>query len=128
MDAPLYALVYVSQAARPMGDAELDALLAESRRYNETRGITGFLGYERPDDGAHPGTFVQRLEGPRDAVQDVFDSRIVTSGRHRRVEVKLHGPIQSRTFGNWTMAFARRGGGEPEGFNELVQRLGPPPA
>ena len=128
MDAQLYALVYVSQAVRPFGDDELDALLAESRRYNEARDITGFLAYERPDDGAHPGTFVQRLEGPRGAVQDVFDSRIVTSSRHRQVEVKLHGPISSRTFANWTMAFARLGGGEPEGFNELVQRLGPPPA
>ena len=127
MDASLYALVYVSQAVRPMGDAELDALLQESRRRNEALGITGFLGYERPEAGDHPGTFVQRLEGPRDAVQNVFDSYIRPSRRHRDVEVKLHGPIGARTFGDWSMAFDRRGGDEPEGFNALVRRLGPPP-
>lgn len=128
MAGELYALVYVSEAVAPWTEPELDALLAESRAYNASVGVTGFLAYERPEQAAAPGTFVQRLEGSRDMVQTLFDERILPASRHHRVEVKLQGAIRRRSFADWTMAFQRRTGGEREGFNELVERLGPPPA
>lgn len=123
----LYALVYTSEAVSPFSQAELDTLLEVSRAYNLRLGVTGFLAYEDPT-GDRPGTFVQRLEGPRDAVQSVYRDRVLPSTRHQTVEVKMEGPISRRTFGDWTMAFQRRGPDEPEGFDHLVERLGPPPA
>ena len=66
----LYALVYVSEAVSPFTEAELDTLLEVSRAYNRRLGVTGFLAYEDPVAEERPGTFVQRIEGPRDAVRD----------------------------------------------------------
>lgn len=128
MSAPLYAIVYVSQAVRPLSDAELTDLLVESRSYNREAGVTGFLAYERADASEAAGTFVQQIEGPEDAVRDVFRMRIQASRRHRDLDVKFEGPIRQRAFEEWTMAFQRRSGVEPEGFDALVERLGPPPA
>ncbi len=127
MTRDLYALVYTSEAVSPFSEAELDALLEVSRAYNRRVGVTGFLAYEDAT-AERPGTFVQRLEGPRDAVQSVYHDRVLPSTRHENVEVKVEGPISRRTFGDWTMAFQRRGPDEPEGFDHLVDRLGPPPA
>ena len=123
----LYALVYVSEAVSPFSEAELDTLLEVSRAYNRRMDVTGFLAYEDAT-ADRPGTFVQRLEGPRDAVLSVYRDRVLPATRHQNVEVKMEGPIARRTFGDWTMAFQRRGPDEPEGFDHLVDRLGPPPA
>ena len=124
----LYALVYVSEAISPFSEAELDTLLEVSRAYNRRIDVTGFLAYEEPVADERPGTFVQRLEGPRSAVREVYEQRILPSTRHTNVEIKMEGPIRRRTFGDWTMAFQRRGPDDPEGFDHLVDRLGPPPA
>ena len=101
----LYALVYVSDAIVPFSDDDLEVLLESSRAYNETVGVTGFLAYDRPWDDEGPGTFVQRLEGPREAVLDVYENRVLPSSRHDNVEIKLQGPIGQREFSDWTMAF-----------------------
>lgn len=123
----LYALVYTSEAVSPFSDEELEALLADSRAYNLGVGVTGFLAYEDAT-AARPGTFVQRLEGSRQAVRNVFEDRVLAATRHTNVEVKMEGPIQSRTFGDWTMAFQRRTEHEIEGFDEMIERLGKSPA
>ncbi|WP_412067377.1 BLUF domain-containing protein [Rubrivirga sp. IMCC43871] len=122
----LYALVYISEAASPFSDDELEALLTDSRAYNLGVGVTGFLAYEDATAG-RPGTFVQRLEGPRRAVRNVFEDRVLPATRHTDVEVKMEGPIAGRTFSDWTMAFQRRTEHEIEGFDALVERLGPAP-
>ncbi|WP_412062879.1 BLUF domain-containing protein [Rubrivirga sp. IMCC45206] len=127
MSDDLYALVYTSEAVSPFSDDELEALLHDARAYNLGLGVTGFLAYEDAT-ADRPGTFVQRLEGTRQAVRNVFDDRIADSTRHTNVEVKMEGPIASRTFADWTMAFQRRTDHEVEGFDALVERLGPPPA
>ena len=127
MSAPLYALVYTSEAISPFTDGELEALLIDARAYNLGLGVTGFLAYEDAT-ADRPGTFVQRLEGPQHAVRNVYEDRVLASTRHTNVEVKMEGPIRSRTFGDWTMAFQRRTDREVEGFDALVERLGPTPA
>ena len=96
----LYALVYVSEAVSPFMEAELDTLLEVSRAYNRRLGVTGFLAYEDPVAEERPGTFVQRIEGPRDAVRDVFEQRILPATRHVNVEIKMEGAIRQRTFGD----------------------------
>ena len=101
----LYALVYVSDAAAPFSEADLEDLLESSRVYNERVGVTGFLAYDEPWDGEGPGTFVQRLEGTREAVLEVYRTRVRPSSRHENVVVKLEGPIGRREFSDWTMAF-----------------------
>ena len=104
----LYALVYTSRAARPLTDRDLDALLDRSRAHNRQHGLTGFLSYDRDaDDPDDPGTFVQRLEGPRAAVLDVFRWRVAPSVLHDDVRVTMEGPVRRRAFAGWSMAFAR---------------------
>ena len=108
MPTDLYALVYVSEAAHALADADLDALLARSREVNRRRDLTGFLSYDRDaSDPADTGTFVQQLEGPSEAVLATYHQRIVPSRLHRNPRVRLEGPIRSRAFGDWSMAFAR---------------------
>jgi len=41
----LYTILYVSRAAKKMYDSQLNELLIQSREWNRTHGITGFLGY-----------------------------------------------------------------------------------
>lgn len=105
MDGPdLYALVYSSRAVVPFSDGDLEGVLESARAFNEGVGVTGFLAYERPNDD-RPGTFVQRIEGPRRAVLDVFETRVLRSSRHTDVEIKVEGPITAREFEGWSMAF-----------------------
>jgi hypothetical protein len=125
MTDDLYALVYTSDAISPFSEAELETLLEVSRAYNKRIGVTGFLAYEDPVAEDRPGTFIQRLEGPRDAVREVFEARVLPATRHVNVEVKMEGPIALRSFGDWTMAFQRRRADDPEDIDHLVERLGP---
>lgn len=129
MMAPLlYALVYVSEATRPMSEDDLDTLLRDARYYNEAVGVTGFLAYERPDTLDAPGTFVQYIEGTSEAVYAVFLERIQTSSLHHRIVVKREGPIKERSFPTWSMAYERMRQDTLEGFSDLINKLGPPPS
>ena len=87
-------LLYIS-TARKAATAELDAILAVSRRNNAAIGITGLLitGGRR---------FLQVLEGPAPAVKTIF-GRIERDPRHFAIVVLEHQPIQERSFGDWSM-------------------------
>lgn len=93
----LISLVYVSVAAQPMSDDQLQEILRESRDNNEPRSITGMLLYR-------DGFFIQALEGDEDAVIPLFES-IRTDARHRNVLMVYKNRIESRTFSNWSMGF-----------------------
>lgn len=124
----LYALVYVSQATRPMSEDDLERLLGGARAFNGKAQITGFLAYESAEPGTVAGTFVQYLEGARDAIRGVFHKRIWTADEHDQIEVKRAGPVDQRSFPEWTMAFERTRSGALDGFSDLIHKLGPPPA
>lgn len=99
MSNPVLQIVYVSTAARPMGMAELDALLVESRNYNRGHAITGMLLYMG-------GNFCQGIEGPEDQVDGLME-RIRQDSRHKEIRELLREPANEREFGTWSMGFLR---------------------
>lgn len=95
----LLKLLYVSTAARPLDDRDLDALLAVARSRNAASDITGVLLYA-------DGRFLQHLEGRDADVEAVFAS-IEADPRHEDVRVLTRRPIGARQFADWSMGFGR---------------------
>ncbi|MDP1734848.1 MAG: EAL domain-containing protein [Sulfuritalea sp.] len=91
----LYFLIYVSQATQPMSIEALADLQKQSRSFNRSTGISGYLVYQ-------DGYFMQMLEGPRDTLLALMD-RIRADPRHRDVRVVIEGPAQRRVFQDWGM-------------------------
>ena len=95
----MHQLTYISTARAALGEAEIDVILASSRRHNNRNGVTGILVY----DGKR---FLQALEGERDAVETTY-LRIKADPRHRAaVQLSLR-DIEKREFGRWEMAAHR---------------------
>lgn len=90
-------IVYMSRAVHPLSDSELEELLTQCRRDNETNGITGVLFYSH-------GDIAQLFEG-EDAVADTLYARIARDGRHTNVRQLINAPITTRSFAEWHMAF-----------------------
>lgn len=96
-------IAYVSQAERPFSRDDLEGLLRHSRARNEKDGVTGCLVYRFNEDFRR-GNFIQVLEGPDAAIDDVW-RRISNDTRHHTVVVIDEGPIDDRMFSNWSMGF-----------------------
>ncbi|MEO1199480.1 MAG: BLUF domain-containing protein [Pseudomonadota bacterium] len=113
-------MVYVSQASRPMQEADLADILTKSRAYNTEDGVTGLLIYRYlPETGR--GNFMQLLEGPKDKV-DAAWGRIAADDRHHTQIVLEEGPIAGRACPNWSMGFRNvetRDLADKEGFADL---------
>lgn len=97
----LHQVLYLSTSLTEMATTELDDILAVSRRNNPPRSITGLLMYAK-------GGFFQLLEGPREAVQDLYQT-IEHDVRHRGIITMLDRPVEKRTFPDWAMGFRRDG-------------------
>lgn len=95
---PLYRVMYLSRARRPLSAGELEDLLAGARLRNERSGISGLLLYDA-------GYFAQVLEGPTEAVAALM-SRIEDDPRHEDIAVLSAGPIDERYFEGWGMDWA----------------------
>lgn len=80
-----------------MTSDDLVALLSHSREANAKIGVTGMLLHR--DD-----SFFQILEGGEEEVRGLFDI-ISRDERHERIEVVTEGPVTSREFSDWQMAF-----------------------
>jgi hypothetical protein len=93
----VHSLVYVSSATELFSRAELDDILAASRRNNAAAGVTGMLLYK-------DGNLMQVLEGDEAAVRDTY-ARIALDPRHRGLLVLLEQAVEERQFEDWTMAF-----------------------
>ncbi|MEQ1784257.1 MAG: BLUF domain-containing protein [Hyphomonadaceae bacterium] len=91
----LVRCLYASRAAAGTGGAILDEILAQSRRNNPAKGITGMLCVSND-------VFIQLLEGGRDEVCDLYNA-IVRDTRHEHVRLLAYDEINQRQFGNWTM-------------------------
>ena len=78
--------------------AEIDKIIATSRRNNLRDGVTGALLYSR-------GHFVQVLEGPR-AMLITKLACIEMDVRHSDFKMLDFGPISTNAFPNWPMAFS----------------------
>jgi hypothetical protein len=93
----LVCAVYVSSAHKMLSDAELLELLQVSRQNNERRDITGMLLYR-------DGNFLQVLEGPTAAVDELLDT-IKRDPRHHGVILMSRRGVDDRQFAEWSMAF-----------------------
>ena len=96
--ASLHALVYQSQATRPLETADLDALLLDARVNNQLANVTGTLIY-----GGQ--RFVQYLEGTRADVEQIY-ARITRASQHHQLEILEQGRVEKRLFQRWHMGFA----------------------
>src|SRR3712207_1506424 len=96
----LHRIAYCSRNRIP-ADAlagELQGILTAARRTNARLAVTGALLYNQ-------GSFAQVLEGPLPAIERIFEA-IQCDPRHSEVMVIDSGPIDARTFPEWSMAFA----------------------
>jgi len=97
----LHRIIYASRVRIPDVDLdhEIQAIIRASIRNNRDVAVTGLLL-------VHDGWFVQALEGPAEAVMNVY-RRICDDARHEDAKVLAAGPAQAREFGDWNMC-ARR--------------------
>ena len=99
----------------PFSFEELAQLLHLLRRRNEAVDITGRMLYA-------DGNFIQTLEGPKSAVDAVFEW-IERDPRHRDVLVALREPTERRDFPDWSMGFdtaAVEDAAELSGFSDYL--------
>lgn len=120
--AELFAIVYVSKAARAFTLPELQHLQVQAQRNNEREGVTGVLLYA---DGA----FMQYLEGPAAGLARIYE-RIRPHPWHYGVIDLVREPIAQREFAGWSMAFRVVGAMGPASETEqdllLARRLAEP--
>ncbi len=90
----LVRLLYASRVVDPSPDA-IEKILAQSREYNPTCGITGILCYGG-------GIFLQAIEGGRMQVSELY-GHIQRDARHKDVVLLHYEEIAERRFGGWTM-------------------------
>lgn len=94
----LIRLVYASEAAQPMGPADVEELLKRARLANHHRDLTGALAF------SHSG-FLQALEGEREVVCELY-TRLARDPRHKRLVILALEDITVRAFADWSMGFA----------------------
>ncbi len=92
-------LIYVSTARGPQSADDMELLLSKSRMRNTDVGLTGLLLY-------NGSRFLQVLEGDHHAVQSRFEA-IAGDSRHRSIVTLSDRQVETREFGNWSMAFSR---------------------
>ncbi len=92
----LYNMVYCSRAAPGVDDADVDRIIASSRRHNPARGITGMLVFGG-------GIFFQWLEGPRDNVMELL-ATLKADTRHESIVLLTSSEeVRERLFPDWDM-------------------------
>jgi len=112
MTPQLHHLVYQSFAVAPFSEADLEALLNQSRDWNSGHALTGVLLYS---EAQGQGEIVQVLEGTEEEVRYIFN-RISRDRRHAGVMKLSDGPIAQRNFSQWSMGFKAI---NPEAFSHL---------
>ncbi len=97
----LHELIYTSLATREMSTVDLTVLLDQSRRNNLRLGMTGLLVY-------HQREFMQILEGDKAEIFSLY-GKICKDNRNQRNYLMWHGPIEQKSFADWSMAFLTPG-------------------
>lgn len=92
----LKRITYVSRFAKPFSESELKQLGELSARNNQELGITGVLM-------TSGGVFFQILEGPAEAVDQVY-AAIAADSRHTHIVVlELEHDVETRNYPGWSM-------------------------
>ena len=73
-------------------------MLSEARTKNARLGITGHLLYTEE-------VFVQCIEGSPEAIESMWKS-LQRDARHHDLELLARGPLETRRFSDWSMAFS----------------------
>lgn len=108
----LQRLVYVSTAAGPFSDSDLDALLIQAKSSNAKMRVTGLLVF----NGLN---FMQAIEGEATEIAQLFQ-RISRDSRHSGVIKISQIEISERAFAKWSMVIVR----VPADADSLQQHLG----
>ena len=95
----LYYVIYTSEPANVMSDAELQQLLETAREANRLFNITGMLI-------CLPDSYIQIIEGPKPQIEQLYKN-IQRDKRHMRVTTLREASIDHRFFPNWAMAFKK---------------------
>ncbi|MFC7051700.1 BLUF domain-containing protein [Hansschlegelia quercus] len=119
-EAKLYRLVYYSRnrvaQETEATAAEIDDILAASRRNNARVGVTGALIF-------NSGVFAQVLEGALPDIEATFE-RIQRDQRHGDVEVLQFEPTATRAFPTWSMGFIGRSQKGKHLFGHVTEATG----
>lgn len=99
VDQSLWQLVYASAASAGFELSDLEDILGVARVRNARDQISGILLFEGQ-------SFLQVLEGPRFRI-DALMEKIRADARHVRAVLLLRGPIEQRSFADWTMGYTR---------------------
>jgi hypothetical protein len=92
----LKRISYVSKFSRPLSHTEITELADKAAERNRSLGVTGMLM-------SSGGIFYQVLEGPTEAVDELFH-KISADLRHRDVLVlTTHEDVEDRQFPSWAM-------------------------
>ncbi|AGX88020.1 EAL domain-containing protein [Candidatus Symbiobacter mobilis] len=96
-NSDIFTAMYVSEAVDAMDRHTIESLVQQSRKFNSTHGITGYLLYEK-------GYFLQLLEGRKEIVDSLL-LKISQDGRHKNMKTILKGLTKSRLFHEWSMGY-----------------------
>ena len=105
-------LIYASKIKTGYGPNDVLKIVEVSEQNNQKSGITGALCFG-------PRYFLQCLEGPRDAVNKLYNT-IVVDERHTDVELLYYADVDERVFGDWSMGYVLA----EKKINEIVFRFG----
>ncbi len=94
---PLHQIMYISTVSGSVDIAQCREIARLSAVNNARDDVSGLLLF-------NSRRFLQVLEGPQEALHRIYD-RIGKDPRHRAVVKLREGPIETREFGNWAMAF-----------------------
>lgn len=99
--AAMRQLIYASTANARTAASLAPEILRGARAHNGISGVTGLLC-------AADDRFLQLLEGPDESVDSAME-RIHADPRHRDIEILHDQAIETRAFGDWSMAFREKG-------------------
>lgn len=92
----MFQLTYQSKISPELTIAEIESILIDARKRNNTHEITGCLVYFEE-------SIVQILEGEESNVLQLFD-KIKSDSRHHTLDLLWEGPSRQRYFPKWDMA------------------------
>jgi hypothetical protein len=117
---PLHQIMYISSVTGAVSPMQCADIARASAVRNQAEGVTGLLLF-------NSRRFLQVLEGPKDAVERVYD-RIAKDGRHGALVKLREASIDTREFGQWGMAYddpARPSDTLKDKVSALLDRAGP---